>query len=140
MDQLKPQKSQFWIWTTLWLTTLLDSVIILVIFSFLIIFLASFLPSYALGILIVLGRVLALWLGACIAVKYVLKRSIVLKNDATKLATLTIVVPLVIWIILISVASKKLDTKDILEGLLGVVLSLGFIFYSVRRLISTRED
>lgn len=57
----KPQKSQFWIWTTLWLTTILDSGLIFFIFVFVLAGIAQIIKVPA--VLLFLGlalRILAL--------------------------------------------------------------------------------
>lgn len=142
MEQLqqKPQKSQTWIWTTLWLTTIFDSVIIIIIISFLLEALKVFIPV-SLNILIaIFSHVLALWIGAYAAVKFVVKRSIVLRSDATKLAILTIIIPTIIWLIPLISGFSKATTESMYINLFGLVLTIGFIFYSVRKLILTKGD
>ena len=135
MDQAKPQKSQFWIWTTLWLTTILDSALIFFVFFIALAGLAQVIKVPAvLFILFLLARILALWLGAYVAVKYVMKKSVIFKRDSHKLAFLAIIIPLLGSIL--SIALSTFDFQNIAGNILSAVLTLGITYYSVRNLIS----
>ena len=135
MDQVKPQKSQFWIWTTLWLTTILDSALI---FLVLIVILVVVTPQFVkvpiiLFVLAHATRILSLWLGAYVAVKYVLKKTIVFKKEAQKLAFLAIVIPLLGSIA--GTAFSAFDFQNLAANLFSAVFVLGITYYSVRNLI-----
>ncbi len=135
MDQVKPQKSQFWIWTTLWLTTILDSALIFFVFFIALAGVAQVIKVPAiLFVLVLVARILALWLGAYVAVKYVMKKSIVFKRDAHKLAFLAIVIPLLGSIV--SIALSTFDFQNLAGNILSAVIVLGITYYSVRNLIS----
>ncbi|OHB03586.1 MAG: hypothetical protein A3B03_02590 [Candidatus Zambryskibacteria bacterium RIFCSPLOWO2_01_FULL_42_41] len=135
MDQVKPQKSQFWIWTTLWLTTILDSALIFFVFFIALAGVAQFVKIPAvLFVLVLLARILALWLGAYVAVKYVMKKSIIFKRDAHKLAFLAIVIPLLGSIV--SIALSTFDFQNLAGNILSAIIVLGITYYSVRNLIS----
>ena len=128
------QKSTFWIWTTLWLTTLLDSALLFLLFILLIGLLSQTVtqPILLAGLLIV-ARVISLWLGAYLAVKYVLKKAVVYKIDASKFAALSIIVPLVVSSIMVVMGSSDAVGSYVAVG--GLVVTLGTIYYSVRNLI-----
>jgi len=135
MDQVKPQKSQFWIWTTLWLTTILDSALIFLVFFIALAGVAQVVKvPTVLFVLVLLARILALWLGAYVAVKYVMKKSIILKRDAHKLAFLAIVIPLLGSIV--SIALSTFDFQNLAGNILSAIIVLGITYYSVRNLIS----
>lgn len=134
MDQTKPQKSQFWIWTTLWLTTILDSALIYFAFFIALAGVAQVIKIPAIMfVLVLVARILALWLGAYVAVKYVIKKSIVFKRDARKLAFLAIVIPLLGSA---SIALPTFDFRNLVGNILSAIIVLGITYYSVRNLIS----
>lgn len=134
MDQVKPQKSQFWIWTTLWLTAILDSALIFFVFFVALIGVAQVIkaPVFLFALTLV-ARILALWLGAYVAVRYVLKKTIVFKRDADKFAFLAIVIPFLGSIV--SIAFPTFDFQNLAGNLIGAILVLGITWYSVRNLI-----
>ena len=72
------------------------------------------------------------------AVKYVLKRTIVLKKDAHKFAFLALVIPLVFGVLTIGNGASNME--DLMANISGTVLTFGFIYYSVTSLIQKHGD
>lgn len=146
----KPQKSAFWIWTTLWLTAFIDSVIFGAGFGFLLLLVMSVFKnlfysltgSYIFELLRIGAFIASYYLGSRVAVGFVLKRSVVLKQEATRLAFLTITIPLLInTLFLVPTLSKlNVDFFEILPDIGGTLATIGLVFYSVRKLIQEKGN
>ncbi len=130
----KPQKSLFWLWTTLWLTAFIDSGLIFSVFIYVLEYLPESAPLAVQTFLSLLILLISLWLGAYFAVKYVLKRSIVVKSSANKLAGLAIVIPVIFWFI-------KFWLGDLnLVGVIMAIITVAIIYYSIKKIITTQGD
>ena|ERR1035437_98339 len=138
--QTKLQKSNLWIWTTLWLTAFIDSGIIYFVFSRLVSILV--LPDTIKGFFSVVAFMLALWLGAYVAVKYVLKRSIVKKEHASRFAALAVVVPVLFSIlkIFVNIGFQTATNKIVFISTVGSIASIAIVYISVKKLVLTRGD
>lgn len=139
MDQSsqKSQRSSLWVWTTLWLTAFVDSGLIYSV----LIYAVQSLPGLPKPISIALSMivfVLAMWLGAYIAVKYVMKRSVVLKSHADKFATLAVIIPVLFAVIVIVLGSVVggVNIYNVISSILAIII----IFFSIKRLIMTNGD
>ncbi len=134
-QKTKSQKSQFWIWTTLWLTTILDSVLIFLVFFAVLVGIAQVVKiPIVLFILALIARILSLWLGAYVAVKYVLKKTIIYKKDASKFAFLAVLIPLLGSIA--AIVFSEFDFKNLAGNIVSAVIVLGITYYSVESLIT----
>ncbi len=96
---IKPQKSSFWIWTTLCLTAFIDSGLIFSVFIYILNYLPASIPVSVQVIFSLIIFLISLWLGSYFAVKYVLKKSVVLKTSASTMAGLAIVIPVIFWFV-----------------------------------------
>ncbi|TRZ77237.1 hypothetical protein D4R87_03380 [bacterium] len=85
-------------------------------------------------VLVLIAKILALWLGSYVAVKYVMKKSIIFKRDARTLAFLAVVIPLLGSIV--GMILSPFDFQNLVGNLLGTILALGITYYSVKSLIS----
>lgn len=130
----KAQKSSLWIWTTLWLTAFIDSGLIYSVFLYAV---NSVLKTFPEAILVVVQLVVfvgSMWLGAYFALKYVLKRSIVPKIQATKFAILSVIIPAIFCFG--SFLIGGIGIYNVIASVLTVVI----IFYSIKQLITTHGD
>jgi len=119
----------------LWLTTILDSVLIFLVFFAVLVGIAQVVKiPIILFVLALTARILSLWLGAYVAVKYVLKKTIIYKKDAPKFAFLAIVIPLLGSIT--AVVFSEFDFKNLAGNIVSAVIVLGVTYYSVKNLIT----
>lgn len=89
---MKPQKSFLWLWTTLWLTSFLDGALLYILASaILTLGLKIPLSTPMADCLVVVGYSIGAWLGS----RYIVKHSVVLKSQATKLSLLGVLVPFI---------------------------------------------
>jgi hypothetical protein len=130
----KPQKSSFWLWTTLWLTAFIDSGLIFSVFSYAVSSLPEGTPLFLKATSMLVVLLISLWLGAYFAVNYVLKKSIVLKTSADKLASLAIVIPVLFWAI-----KLWIGTLDV-TGVVAAALSIFVIYWSIKKMILAKGD
>jgi len=139
----RTQKSTLWLWTTLWLTSFIDALLL-----YIVVFFASFvlhIPLTGIIALVLLGICYAA--GAYLAARYVVKRSIITKTSAGKLAFLAILIPLIgssclVLFGLYSNFSKGINLSFVGLGttvLLDVII-LGIVYFIISSYIRAKGD
>jgi hypothetical protein len=140
----RKQRSTFWLWMTLWLTATIDAVLLYLLLAAIVLFLlhVALLGIVALGLLLV-----AYATGAYLSVRWVLKRSIIPKVSANKIAFLAIIIPLIgsVCFVLFGVYSNLSNGRGL--SVIGVgttvlwdALTLGIVYFIIRSYISTKGD
>jgi hypothetical protein len=129
----KPQKSSLWIWTTLWLTSFIDSALLYSLFIFVIAFSLPNASESFQTFLILICLLISLLLGSYVAVKYVLKKSIVLKGSANKMALLAVVVPIIFWCL------RFLGGVEVIDLVVSII-SIAVIYFTIKKMITTYGD
>ncbi len=139
----RKQKSDLWIWSTLWLTTFIDAflmcVLVVIVLSFLGVALAPFVMQIIISILY--------GLGALLASRYVVRRSIVSKRKATKYAMLAPIIPTVVSFMIAFFAIQnvlayggELSVAGLSVYGFNVILTYVIIFVVVRLYITSYGD
>jgi len=143
---VRSQKSSTWIWTTLWITTTIDAFLI-TIATVLILsvsgILKAFPSSTASFIQIAIGLI-AVGIGSYLASHHVLKKSIVLRAQATRFAFLTVLIPfigtiLIPFLLAISQARTFSPSAALLLAFTMIVSDL-LIFGIIRYQLSSKGD
>ena len=130
---IKPQKSSLWIWTTLWLTSFIDSALLYSVFIFVIAFSLPNASESLQTLLLLISLLISLFLGSYVAVKYVLKKSIVLKGSANKMALLAVVVPIIFWCL------RFLGGVEVIDLVVSII-SIAVIYFTIKKMITTYGD
>jgi len=141
----KPQKSTLWIWTTLWLTTLLDALLITIVF-YLLLSVTGILAGVSTMVattVLDLVALIAMAAGSFLAARYVLKKSIVPRMSAGKLAGLAILIPAIGGLGVRAIAllgNTTASTGDIVVSFAVTILSLALMYGIIRQQLATKGD
>lgn len=138
MDHTKPQRSTFWIFATLWVMIAIINIGLNTIFGAVLAGLTQVvnIPAILFDVLKLAVSIGVLWISVRIAVKYVLKKTIVFKRDAHKFALLVITVPLLLSVIFFVSSFSESDLKDFARDAVSIVIGLGYLYYLVRSLLA----
>ncbi len=136
----RPQKSTTWLWTTLWLTATIDALLIAFVL-YLLVAISGFLrgaPPVFATVILDLIILFAIAIGGVLAARYVLKRSIVPRASARKLAGLAILIPLIggfglrIYALTLSTTASAGDIAlSFISTAVWLVIMYGVIYHQI---------